>query len=184
MRFLILLTSYLLLLTSTFAQEDFLAKRYFEDGDFDKAVIFYEKLVEKNPRRTDYAEGLIACYQQLERYEDAKEFLLEAISLEKVYPTFFIELGYNYTLQDSLEKANKYYDQAISKIDENPNYGYGLGFRFQKYSILDYSLKAYSRAMELNPRLDYNFQMARIYGEQDNIDKMFTAYLTLIRNGK
>jgi tetratricopeptide (TPR) repeat protein len=184
MRFIILLTSYLLLLTSTFAQEDFLAKRYFEDGDFEKAVVFYEKLVENNPRRTDYAEGLISCYQQLERYDDAKKFLLDAISLDRVYPTFFIELGYNYTLQDSLEKANTYYDQAISKIDENPNYGYGIGFRFQKYALLDYSLKAYAKAMELNPKVDYNFQMARIYGEQGNIDQMFTSYLTLIRNGK
>ncbi|MFK7812701.1 MAG: tetratricopeptide repeat protein [Maribacter sp.] len=166
------------------AQEDFLAKRYFEDGDFEKAVVFYEKLVEKDPRRTDFSEGLIACYQQLERYEDAEKFLLNALKLNRPYPTFYIELGYNYTLQDISEKANEYYDKAIAVIDENPNYGYGIGFRFQKYALLDYAIKAYSRAMELNPKLDYNYQMARIYGEQGNIEKMYTSYLTLIRDGK
>ncbi len=170
--------------TSLFAQEDFLAKRYFEDGDYKKAVVFYEKLVEKDPRRTDYTEGLIACYQQLERYEDAKKFLMNALELGRPYPTLYIELGYNYTLQDSTENANIYYDKAIAKIDENPNYGYGIGFRFQKYALLDYAIKAYSRAMELNPKLDYNYQMARIYGEQGNIDKMYSSYLTLIREGK
>jgi len=166
------------------AQEDFLAKRYFEDGDYEKAVVFYEKLVEKDPRRTDYTEGLVACYQQLERYEDAENFLLNALERGKPYPTLYIELGYNYTLQDSSEKANEYYDKAIGVIDENPNYGYGIGFRFQKYALLDYAIKAYSRAMELNPKLDYNYQMARIYGEQGNIDKMYSSYLRLIREGK
>jgi hypothetical protein len=33
------------------AQDEFLAKRYFEDGDYEKAVVFYEKSVKKNPRR-------------------------------------------------------------------------------------------------------------------------------------
>ncbi len=175
----------LFLLTSVaFAQEDFLAKRYFEDGDYEKAVVFYEKLVEKDPRRTDYKEGLIACYQQLERYEEAEKFLLNTLALGKPYPTFNIELGYNYTLQDNSEKAAEYYDKAIAVIDENPNYGYGIGFRFQKYALLDYALKAYSRAMELNPKLDYNYQMARIYGEQGTIDKMYSSYLTLIREKK
>lgn len=169
---------------SSFAQEDFLAKRYFEDGDYEKAVVFYEKLVEKDPRRTDYTEGLIACYQQLERYEDAEKYLLNALDEGKPYPTFHIELGYNYTLQNNTEKATEYYNKAIAVIDENPNYGYGIGFRFQKYALLDYAIKAYARAMELNPKLDYNYQMARIYGEQGNIDKMYTSYLTLIREGK
>lgn len=184
MRILIVIFTNIIFLSSAFAQEDFLAKRYFEDGAYEKAVVFYEKLVEKDPRRTDYAEGLIACYQQLERYEDAKDFLVNVLGEKRVYPTFYIELGYNYTLQDSSEKSKEYYDKAISIIDENPNYGYGIGFRFQKYALLDYAIEAYAKAMELNPKLDYNYQMARIYGEQGNIDKMYNSYLTLIRQGK
>lgn len=173
-----------LIVQTTFAQEDFLAKQYFADGDYDKAVVFFEKLVEQNPRRTDYAEGLVACYQQLERYTDAEAFLTEKISLGNAYPTFYIEQGYNYALQDLPERAKEYYDQAISIIDKNPNYGYGIGFRFQKYALLEYALKAYSKAMELNPKLDYNFQMARIYGEQGDIDKMYRSYIKLIIDEK
>ncbi len=184
MRKLILLIAYLVLLTSTFAQDDFLAKQYFADGDFEKAVVFYEKLVDRDPRRTDYAEGLVACYQQLERYTDAEDFLLKKIDEGNPYPTLFVELGYNYTLQDEPVKATTYYDRAILKINENPNFGYGLGFKFQQYALLDYALKAYSKAMELNPQLDYNYQKARIYGEQGDIEKMYEAYLTLIGEGK
>ncbi len=165
-------------------QEDFLAKQYFNDGEFEKAAVFYENLVEKNPRRTDYAEGLIECYQQLEKYEEAQAFLLKKIASGNPYPTIYIELGYNYRLQGLTEKAKENYEIALSKIDTNPNYGYGIGFRFQRYTLLDYALRAYSRAMELNPQLDYNFQMARIYGEQGDIERMYGAYLELISTGK
>ena len=53
MRLTFFLISYFTLLSFASAQDDFLAKRYFEDGAFDKAVVFYEKLVEKDPIRTD-----------------------------------------------------------------------------------------------------------------------------------
>jgi len=184
LRLLLFLISCILVQSLSYAQEDFLAKQYFTDGDYEKAVVFYEKLVEKNPRRTDYAEGLVACYQQLERYEDAEIFLLQKIKDTYAFPTFFIELGYNYTLQDQAERATAYYDQAIQKIEENPNFGYSVGYRFQKYALLEYAIKAYTRAMALKPDLNYDFQLARIYGEQGNIEAMYQSYLNLIWEGR
>ncbi|MGB5236505.1 MAG: tetratricopeptide repeat protein [Flavobacteriaceae bacterium] len=168
----------------TYGQDDFLAKQYFNDGEYEKAVVFYENLVRQNPRRSDYFEGMVACYQQLEQYQKAEAFLLEKINYGNPYPTIYIELGYNYRLQDQPEMADKYYQMALETIEENPNFGYGVGFRFQRYALLDYALKAYNRAMALNPELDYNFQIARIYGEQGNVEKMFDSYLELILSGK
>ncbi len=174
----------LFIVASGFSQEDFLAKQYFADGDFEKALVFYEKLTEKNPRRTDYQKGLISCYQQLERYEDAEVFLLKQLELRNPHPSVFIELGYNFTLQEMTDKADAYYSQALQVIEQNPNYGYAIGYQFQKYSLLDKAVLAYTKAMELNPALDYSFQLARIYGEQGNIDKMYRSYLDLMSNGK
>lgn len=183
MRYIIAFIAFLLLFTAQ-AQEDFLAKQYFNDGDYDKALVFFEKLVKKNPRRTDYSESLVACYQQLERYTDAENFLLRKIEDPYVFPTFFIELGYNCTLQNQPERAVDYYERAIQKIDENPNLGYSIGYRFQKYALLDQAVLAYTRAMALKPELNYNFQLARIYGEQGDIEKMYQSYLNLIYEGK
>jgi len=178
---------FLILILSSFiglAQEDFLAKQYLNNGDYEKALVFYEKLVETNPRRTDYAEGLVACYQQLERYDEAEAFLLQKIEDSYAFPTFYIELGYNFTLKNEPEKANVYYDKAIKKIEDNPNYGYSVGYRFQKYALLDYAIQAYTKAMELKPELNYDFQLARIYGEQGDVEKMYQSYLNLIWEGR
>lgn len=184
MRILIFLISYLSLATFSWAQDDFLAKQYFADGDFEKAVVFYEKLVEKNPRRTEYAQDLVACYQQLERYEDAGEFIKTRLNDRNPYPTLLVDLGYNHALQEQPEMAQTYYDQALDIIPKNPNYGYAIGLQFQKYSLLDMAISAFEKSMQLNPALDFNFQLARIYGEQGNVEAMYNAYLNLVMDGK
>lgn len=168
---------------ASFAQDYFLAKQYLNDGDYDKAVVFYEKLVKENPTRGDYTEDLIECYQQLERYADAEALLLQKITNKKAHPIFLVELGHNFTLQNKDEEAKIYYDKALEDIPENPNFAYGIGARFQKYTLLNYAEKAFLKGMETNPELDFNFPLARIYGEQGKMEEMYVAYLNLLRNG-
>ncbi|WP_116771766.1 tetratricopeptide repeat protein [Maribacter litoralis] len=184
MRFIIFLITYLTLSTLAFAQDDFLAKQYFEDGDFEKAVVFYEKLVDKNPRRTEYVQQLVSCYQQLERYNEAEVFLNQRLKDRNPYPTLLIDLGYNYALQEKTELVQKNYDKALDIIDKNPNYGYALGLQFQKYNLLNMAIKAFQKSMKLNPALNFNFQLARIYGEQGNVEAMYNSYLNLVIDGK
>ncbi|MFS4418425.1 tetratricopeptide repeat protein [Maribacter sp. 2307ULW6-5] len=184
MRFFIFIVTFVAGLALSQGQEDFLAKQYFAEGDFERAVVFYEKLATKNPRRPDYVQGLVQCYQQLQRYADADAFLDKLLQLPRPHPNLYIEKGYNRALQDFPEEANALYDRALEGIDENPNFGYALGYQFQKYGLLDWAIAAYKRSMELNPALDYNVQLARIYGEQGNVEKMYRAYLDLISNGK
>lgn len=184
MRFIIFLITYLTLSTLAFAQDDFLAKQYFEDGDFEKAVVYYEKLVDKNPRRTGYVQQLVSCYQQLERYNEAEVFLNQRLKDRNPYPTLLIDLGYNYALQEKTELAQKNYDKALDIIDKNPNYGYALGLQFQKYNLLNMAIKAFQKSMKLNPALNFNFQLARIYGEQGNVEAMYNSYLNLVIDGK
>ncbi|WP_396632396.1 tetratricopeptide repeat protein [Maribacter sp. R86514] len=184
MRLTFFIITFLALSTFGFAQDDFLAKQYFADGDFEKAVVFYEKLVEKSPRRTEYVQDLVACYQQLERYQDAEDFLNQRLKDRNPYPTLLIDLGYNYKLQDNEQMAQTYYDKALDVIPKNPNYGYALGLHFQKYSLLDLAIKAFKNSMELNPALNFNFQLARIYGEQGNVEAMYNSYLNLVIDGK
>lgn len=162
------------------AQEEFLAKQYFENGEFSKALNFYEKLVQSNPRRTDFSENLVKCYQQLEQYDQAIDFLKRRIEGGAVFPTAYIDLGYTYLLRDGQDSAKPWYEKALEIIEEQPNTGYGIAFTFQRYTLLDYALKAYNRAMALNPQLDYSIQIAQIYGEQGKISEMFEAYLDVI----
>ncbi|MFD0861140.1 tetratricopeptide repeat protein [Sungkyunkwania multivorans] len=165
---------------SASGQSDILAKQYFNKGEFEKAAASYEKLYETNPRRIDYLESLISSWQQLEEYEKANR-LLQSKTRQAVYPPqILVQIGYNYQLQDSMAKANEFFNKAMDKIRENPNFTSAVGNTFQKYSLLDKALLAYNEGMRLMPRLNYDVQVARIYGEQGDVEKMFESYLNLI----
>ncbi|MDG1571187.1 tetratricopeptide repeat protein [Robiginitalea sp. M366] len=171
---------FLLLALVARGQEDFLARQYFSDGAFEKAVVFYEKLAAENPRRTDYTERLVQCYRQMEAFDKAISYLQGRIETGTAYPTLYIDLGYTYLMAGYSEQAQNWYRKALDLVADNPNLGYGIGNKFQQYTLLDQALEAYRLAMERNPELDFNFQIARIYGEQGKIGDMYEAYANLL----
>ena len=161
-----------------FSQSEQLADDYFKRGEFDKALISYQKL-NGNKKSSKYIYKIIETLQQLERYDEAQVQILQRLK-EIKYPPLLVELGYNYQLKDSINLANKYYEEALQNVAERPSYTYGIAKKFEDYSLLDQALEAYKKGMELNPDFNFNMQMARIYGEQGNIELLFSNYIDYI----
>lgn len=161
------------------AQSEQLSDDYFKRGEFEKALIGYQQLYQKNPSNINFLFQLIKTHQQLKQYDAVQQLLSEKISTYES-PQFLIEMGYNYQLQDSLDLAKRYYDDAFIKIEENPNNVYGVAYQFEERSLLDEAIQAYKRGMELNPNFNFNIQLAQIYGEQGNVEQMFSNYIDYI----
>jgi len=153
-----------------YSQNSQLAYSYFRKGEYKKASILYEQLHKKNKVRRDYFKKLLSCYQLTEDFGKASNLLKEQMSAFPTQPHLNIELGYNYQLQNQVEKATPYYELALQTIEDNPNTGYLVGITFKDNHLLDYALKAYLRAMELNPQLNYSAYVASIYGEKAEIE--------------
>ncbi|MBP1840412.1 tetratricopeptide repeat protein [Formosa algae] len=160
-------------------QEYDTAKLYFKNGDFEKALISYQKLTDKSPNNTNYILALVETYQQLQQYKAAEVFLTETMTRIK-YPSFLVELGYNFQLQDNLPKANENYKKAVSSIEVNTSFVYTVAKQFESHSLLDYAIQCYEKAMSLNSEVDFTMQLSRIYGEQGDIEKMFISYVDFI----
>lgn len=166
--------------TASFSQSDALAKNYFEQGQFQKALSIYEKLSKQNPYRLDYFMGAVQANQQLENFSEAEKLIKEKLGSGRNFPQLFVELGYNYSLQNKPELATENYNKAIASLDENPNFAYNVGNTFQKYSLLDEAAATFEKAMSLSDQADFNSQLAQIYGEQGKLEMMFNSYLNLI----
>ena len=158
------------------AQNEQLAQNYYDRGEFEKAVVSYEELLKNNPGNSLFFQRTVECYQQLQQFDKAEKALQARLEKFK-QSNLLIELGYNYQLQKDDAKAKKYYEQAIDRISKNVNEAYGIGFAFERKSLLDYALLAYKTATEIEPRLTFNSQMAVIYGQQGKTDLMIETYL-------
>ena len=158
------------------AQNEQLANNYFDRGDFEKALLSYEDLLKNQIGNFNYFQRIIECYQQLQQYDKAQKAI--EVQLDKFKQNqLLVELGYNFQLQKDQEKANKYYNQAIDKIKKNANEVYGIAYVFERKALVDYALLAYKTALEKDPQMSFNFQMATLYGQQGNTDLMIDTFL-------
>ncbi|MDO6759960.1 tetratricopeptide repeat protein [Tamlana sp. 2_MG-2023] len=172
-RFLIL---FLIVGHSLWAQEDILAKEYYKNGDYEKALIAYQKLYDSSPSNVNYINQIVSSQQQLEQYTEANAFL-ESIMKRVQYPAFYVEMGYNYQLSKDQKSAEAYYKKALDALDERPTHVFAIARGFQNHSLLNEAATAYEKAMVINPNFNFSVQLAQIYGEQGQIEKMFTSYI-------
>ena len=169
---------YITLLFSLFAvgQNEQLAEYYYDKGDFEKAKISYEELLENIPQNTQYFLRTIDCYQQLQQFDTAEK-AIQARLTKYNQGSLLVELGYNYQLQKNDSKAKIFYEQAIERIRKNPNEVYGIANSFERKVQLEFALKAYQTATEIQPNFNFNYQQGLIYGQLGNFDKMISTFL-------
>ncbi|RZK12097.1 MAG: tetratricopeptide repeat protein [Flavobacterium sp.] len=159
-----------------FAQNEQLAMNYFEKGDFEKALIAYEELLKNQPGNNLYFQKVVESNQQLSKFDQAKELIQTRMDKYK-QGNMMVEMGYNYQLQKDGANAKKFYDKALEKIQENPSNVYAIAVNFEKKALLDYALKSYQLATTLEPKNNFNYQMAVIYGQQGKTDMMIEKFL-------
>ena len=158
---------------------EILADSYYKKGEFKKALIIYQNLLKEKPYSYNYIFKVVDTHQQLEQFDMAEDILVQKLAKRR-NPTLIVELGYNYQLRDSLDKAHILYKEAITYINEKPNYIYSIARKFEEHSLLDEAIKIYNKAKQLTPDKNYNIQLARIYGDQGDVEKMFENYIEYI----
>jgi lipopolysaccharide biosynthesis regulator YciM len=157
-----------------------LAENYFREGEYKKASQLFETLEKNNPFNTRYLKRLITCYQETSNYEKAENLLQKKLLNYPSQHYLRIEIGYNFDQQKKPTLAKKEYDFAIEAIESNPSLGGIMGRMFQQNNLLDYALKAYSKALVFNKDASFEFQIAQIYGEKGAYQKMFDSCMELL----
>ena len=164
-----------------FGQNDYLlAEKYYKDGKFEIAAQIYKSLFSKNPYNTIYLKRLINSYQENSGFKKVDSLLKTALKDRPKHTYLLVELGYNLEKQQKKDSAIIYYNKAINSIKENTNMGGFIGRLFKENALLDYAISAYEKTMQHNPNANYQFQVAQIYGEKGNFNKMFTSYVDLV----
>ncbi|SHF88166.1 Tetratricopeptide repeat-containing protein [Flavobacterium fluvii] len=159
-----------------FSQNDQLAQYYYEKGDFEKAKISFEELLKLAPQNPQYFQKTIDCYQQLKQFDVAEKAIQARLNTYKK-GSLLVELGYNFQLQKNEASAKKYYNEAIELIKKNPNEVYGIANSFERKVLLEQALKAYQAAIAVEPKYNFNYQMALLYGQLGNTEMMISTFL-------
>jgi len=162
---------------AAFAQNEQLAHNYFEKGEFEKALSIYQDLEKVQTNNTFFTQKIVACYQQLSQYDKAGKLLSD--KYERTHnPMLLVEMGYNYQLLKDNAKAEKFYNQAIAAVKDNPNVVYMVANTFEQKVLVPQAIKTYETATLVNKSLNFDYQMALLQGQLGNTDLMIEKLLS------
>lgn len=164
------------------AQTDYdLAENYFNKGEFEKALILYQKLHTSNPTNSNLVFRIIEIKQELQHFDEVEMFIKSQLSTRN-NPQMLVELGYNFQLQNKMEKAKENYQQAIDVAKSVPNYTYAIGLRFEEHSLVSQAIEVYKLALNQTQNPNYEYRLAGLYAEQKDVQNMFLSYLNFTEN--
>jgi tetratricopeptide (TPR) repeat protein len=156
-----------------------LAGQYFNDGEFDKATLYYERLYAGNPSDHFYS-FLFACYLETGRFDDGEKLIKKHSKRVGAHERFTIHSG---LLQEALgnpEKALARYNEAIESLPDNYYRITALGNQFLELGKPELALKTYERGEKLVRNHPFNMEKASVYGAMGEWQLMITTYFDLL----
>lgn len=141
-----------------------LAQHYYGKGEYDKALIYYEKLYDQEGSKinfTRYVECLVATGD----LKNAEKVLRKEAGRNRQDPEYSVLLAKFYEDNGEAEKANEIYEELIANLQPYSNHVIGLYnvFKAQGKSDLAYKTLLEGRKL-LKKSYPLNFQFAEYYG--------------------
>jgi len=160
-----------------------LANQYYRDGDFEKAVMYFERIypnVHNTPTFNKYYESLF----NLERYKEAEKLVKSQRKFEPQNLSLEVFHGKIYIKEGDQDKAKKLFNKTIDGISKDTKYSQinNLSYAFQKENLLDFAIATYQKANEIHPYNTtlYNQNIAILYGAQGKTEEMINTLLDMV----
>ena len=158
-----------------------LAREYYMNKEFDKAVILYESLYNSQPSQSNLT-FYMNCLWELNDYAKAEKVLRKAIKRKKKDLSLLVKLGYNYQQKGETDRAKGIYEDAIKQLKPKTGSVYQLANAFRSYRLWEYAEKSYLKGRSLlnNPNI-FNNELASIYMMQRKYNEMISEWMAWIR---
>ena len=182
MRYILLTLFFMVLALDGVAQENDkqLAQHYFSSEEFDKARIYYERLYDEDHSKF-YFNRLLLCMQEVGRDKEIEKLLKRQVSYNRGNQEYQIQLAKHYETIGNLTKANKIYENLISKLQPRSGDITALFNTFKSQGKSDLAFQALQKGRRLlGNSYPLNFQFAEYYGSVGNTGKMMDEYLDLM----
>ena len=151
-RYCLLIFTLLSYFAPSFAQnaDEELAAQYYQEGEFDKAVILYKKLHKKDHESIYIYQNYLSCLLELKELDEAEKMVSKQVKRHADRPNYTVDLGYIYSLKGDEKQQHKLYDdiieETVKKIKEEVSYPAStaelLSAAFQKRDEYSYAKKS------------------------------------------
>lgn len=159
-----------------------LAAQYYSSGDYDKAVVYYEKLYDKSPIAI-YYNYYLNCLIYTKNFKKAEKTVKKQSSRNPGSLQYKVDMGRVYRAEGDEEKAKKEFTAAIDAISAatSANAVIDLANAFLAIDEPDNAIAALKKGRkELNGIYSFNIELAEIYSMKKDYASMVSEYLDLL----
>ncbi len=157
-----------------------LANLYFNNGEFDKAIGYYEKFFNETGE-PQYLQRYVDCLVKTSKAKDAEKFLQKYIKKNPNDYLIAVYLGQYYEAEGRKEDAQKHYTKIIDDLPPAINAFLDLSNVFKNNRMHEWELETLLRARKvLRDRYPFNMQIADAYGSLGRNSEMIDEYISLI----
>ncbi len=157
--------------------DEALALQYYERKEFDKAVVYLDKLWDKNPDAyfLQYYKTLL----ELKDYNKAEKVLKKQIKRNPTAAHLYVWLGKLYKIQGN-DKEEEQYRKAVKEVIPEQNYVFPVAHAFEDEGLFDYAIEVYKKARKESAMYPYYYEIADLYKEKGDLKAMVNEYLDAI----
>ena len=157
--------------------KELLARSYYNKGQYDKAVVLFEELYNKNPRQYYYAY-LLNSLISLKEYKKADKLVKKQLKMSPSNYRYLVDQVYVYEVMGNTRKSDKMMKQILNNLPENKSLILQIATSFESKGYFNQALEVYRRAQMMPGNdLNFNLEKARVYQYTGDYENMFDSYL-------
>lgn len=164
----------------TDAQDVALAQQYFEEQEYEKVI---DKLEDLGKRSVDpkVYQLLFESYLELVAYKDAIRLSRDwARRVPGRRAAFEVDELFLHLKREDQKDAEEVMAMMLETIERSPGQAYAYGKALSDRGYSKRALQVYEKALEGNPQMNFDYQMALLYGEMGDIPAMHQMYLQMV----
>lgn len=159
-----------------------LAAQYFANGEYDKAAVLYEALLDATPQSPYYYDNLLTCYFKLNDYKMAEKLVKRQKKIFKGNFYYRVDLGYVYDKKGNPKDADDEYDDCLKDLKAEQSQFNQLTNAFIKRDLYSWAIKTVQKARKLyNDDYVMARELAALYGKTGDKEKMVQEYLNHLK---
>jgi len=160
--------------------EQQLAQYYYGNGEFDKAVSYYERIFAKDGNKFNF-NRYYECLMKTNNTKEAEKLVKKQISIYRGEYEYKVLLGEFYEKTNEVEKANKLYDDLVDDLNEAPSSIVEVYTAFKSKGKSDFAYKTLVKGRKvLKNDFPLNMYFAEYYASIGQSENMINEYLDLL----
>lgn len=181
MKYILIIT--LFISNCCFAQtntDEELANQYFSNKEFDKAAVYFEKLLDKYPSQPYYLK-LLDCFVELKEFKNAEKLIKRQQKQNSAELSYNVDLAYVYKVSGKESEAKQLSEKTIKQLSPNQQQVINLAQAFQFRKETEYAIQTYLQGRKLlKDVFPFNFDLAQLYNSLGKTENMVREYLDIL----